>query len=512
MTFSAVRCSVWALLTIAASATVKLPIHRKQVVPGANSTVNGPLHFNDHWIPTGGYFLVIGIGSPAQPFEVLLDTGSSNLFVPRSNAPRCLTGNCPGGTFDESASSTFSLIDSAPDFYIRYGDGSEVYGNYSTDTVALGDAVLPGFTFAVANDIQVSPGEKEGAQYGILGVSFETDETNACHPGDNDDPNCTGYFVRPTIVGALQNQGYIQSRSYSLYLDSLSDQKGSILFGGVDTAKFSGDLVALATEVDHTGGSHNGSYREQNLRLTGFTANINGSSSQLLASNDSITAILDSGAAALSVPSAVYSAIYGALPVFDATDPESGQSTTVMYCSYASSATSFTAMLSDDTGTSVDITIPLSEVLTPLYKGGHNSTTPYTINGKPICNFGLSPSDESDGITVGDPLLRSAYVFYNLDQKTISIAQPVYGAGDSNIVAVGPGPMPALTGTGTSSPSPASSSAPSYPTGYNSTATSTGSYVGTATSTGVVQYTGAASKGGVEVGLALAAAFAAFVV
>jgi len=214
----------------------------------------------------------ITIGTPPQPFEVLLDTGSSNLFVPNADAAACLNFTCPAGSLDTADSSTFNLRTDLPIFKIEYVDGSTVVGNYSADTVSFGNATLSNFTFAIANQIQVSPSEgSQGAQYGIMGVSYDGQETDAC-PGEQE--GCPGGFEIPSVPDALYTQGYIGSRSYSLYLDTIEELKGSILFGGVDTAKFTGELVALATQRDISGDAQNGTYVGQDLRLVSVSTSL----------------------------------------------------------------------------------------------------------------------------------------------------------------------------------------------------------------------------------------------
>lgn len=63
-----------------------------------STTVLSPLHLNDKWIVSGGYFLDIDLGTLPQRLEVLLDTGSSDLFVPSAKASGCLDHHCPGGS------------------------------------------------------------------------------------------------------------------------------------------------------------------------------------------------------------------------------------------------------------------------------------------------------------------------------------------------------------------------------------------------------------------------------
>ena len=54
--------------------------------------------------------------------------------------------------------------------------------------------------------------------------------------------------VYPNIIDQLVDQGVINSRAYSLYLNDPNSDSGNILFGGVDSNKYSGDLIALPVQ------------------------------------------------------------------------------------------------------------------------------------------------------------------------------------------------------------------------------------------------------------------------
>merc|ERR1719163_1005699 len=79
------------------------------------------------------YFIDIDIGTPAQTFTVVPDTGSSNLWVYGSGCKSlvCRTHN----TFDGSKSSSYTKGTKA--FNITYGSGG-IKGTQSTDTAAFG--------------------------------------------------------------------------------------------------------------------------------------------------------------------------------------------------------------------------------------------------------------------------------------------------------------------------------------------------------------------------------------
>lgn len=251
----------------AASGVIKHTLRRRSGIRKAavssDEAVNSQLDFHTDWLDQGGYFITIDVGTPPQSFDVLVDTGSSDLFVPSATAANCLKGNCPGGAFAAADSSTYSLRAGAPQpFNISYVDTSQVVGNYSSDTVRVGDAALKSYTFGLADDIQVSPfqldanGNAIGAQYGIMGVNFVSGET------------AFPTFTDATVPLALKQQGYIDSQSYSLYLEDIEADDGHMIFGGIDTAKYHGELTTLGVAAQGRGQIVLGVSIDSSKRLT----------------------------------------------------------------------------------------------------------------------------------------------------------------------------------------------------------------------------------------------------
>jgi len=176
------------------------------------------------------YYGVVEIGTPPQSFEVIFDTGSSNLWVPKVGCTHCgLPFISHKSKYDESKSSTYES--DGADFEIQYGSGS-VKGFFSKDDVTLGDDI-------VINDVgfaEVTDAGGLGMAYsvgkfdGILGMGFTSISVGGV----------------PTIFEAAIKQNKVDQPIFSFYLGDNED--GELTFGGYDASKFEGDLEYVKLE------------------------------------------------------------------------------------------------------------------------------------------------------------------------------------------------------------------------------------------------------------------------
>lgn len=116
------------------------------------------------------YFGPITMGTPAQPFTVIFDTGSSNLWVPSKSCTNC---DAPGNVhkkFNSQKSSTFNdkTYQQGP-YHIQYGTGA-VTGSLYTESVTFGGSTLTQVPFlSVTESADPLP---QFAFDGILGLGF----------------------------------------------------------------------------------------------------------------------------------------------------------------------------------------------------------------------------------------------------------------------------------------------------------------------------------------------------
>jgi len=171
------------------------------------------------------YYGEIGIGSPQQPFTVIFDTGSSNLWVPSS---KCYLSLACYFHHRYKSSKSSSYKEDGTSFAIQYGTGS-MEGFLSQDDVTLGDLTVKGQVFAEATK---EPGLTFiAAKFdGILGLGFKEISVNR---------------VTPVWYNML-DQGLVKEPVFSFWLnrdESEGASGGELVLGGVDPAHFKGEHV-----------------------------------------------------------------------------------------------------------------------------------------------------------------------------------------------------------------------------------------------------------------------------
>jgi len=184
----------------------------------------------DHPVPVSNflnaqYFSDISIGTPPQQFKVVLDTGSSNLWVPSSecNSIACYLHS----KYDHSSSSTYKKNGSS--FEIRYGSG-ELSGFVSQDTLHIGDLKVENQDFAEATS---EPGLAFafGRFDGIMGLGYNTISVNG---------------IVPPFYNML-DQGLLDEPVFSFYLSDTNDEssESEAMFGGVNKDHYTGKLTKI---------------------------------------------------------------------------------------------------------------------------------------------------------------------------------------------------------------------------------------------------------------------------
>ena len=98
------------------------------------------------------YYGTVSIGSPPQSFQVIYDTGSSNLWVPEKGCVHCGYKWLHGGKNKYDKESSESFVEDGAEFKIQYGSGA-VEGVFAEETVTLAEDIeVTGQKFATIHD------------------------------------------------------------------------------------------------------------------------------------------------------------------------------------------------------------------------------------------------------------------------------------------------------------------------------------------------------------------------
>ena len=352
------------------------------------------------------------MGTPAQRLQLHIDTGSSDLWTNVADSSYCKsrTDPCYGGTYSANSSSTYKYLSSR--FNITYADGSGATGDYATDTLAIGGVTLQNLQFGI--------GYQSGSQEGILGIGYTSNEVQvSTYHGQ----------TYPNVPELMARNGIIQSNAYSLWLDDLEANTGSILFGGVDTDKYHGTLQTLPIQ------SERGVYAEFLITLTGVSFSNGGSSVSLNSGDTPVVVLLDSGSSLTYLPDDLTSALYKEVGA----TYDSEQQTAFVPCSLADNDSTI-----DFTFSSPVISVPMSEMVINVGTGTQDTFR----DGSPACVFGVAPAGLGGISVLGDTWIRSAYVVYDLANNEISLAQTNFNSTSRNILEIGTGAnsVPEATG------------------------------------------------------------------
>ena len=252
---------------------------------------------------------------------------------------------------------------------------------------------------------------------GVMGIGYPANEVAS-----------TQY---PSLLELMANQGLITTKAYSLYLDSITSSSGTILFGGVDTAKYTKPLIALPVAAT------SGTYTEFNIGLTGLNVTFSsGNTTSFTPSNYAIPVLLDSGTTMTYLPSTETSTLFTAL---NAVDDTQGSGKVYIDCGIR---TQYPRMTFNFAFSSVVIRVPVSELIFSTDISKH-PRLPFTD----ICGFGIHPSPTVGRNLLGDTFLRSAYVVYDLENNQIGLAQTSFDTRAENVVdfVKGSGVIPGAT-------------------------------------------------------------------
>ncbi|KAK8073648.1 candidapepsin-1 [Apiospora phragmitis] len=383
---------MWAQLALAAAGAVDTI----EVPRSENGFVSMPISYKSHDRPLMkrdednnvplfnisvlSYLIELTIGTPGQPVKVAIDTGSSELWV----NPNCKTSQSTAqyqecltnGEYDPDQSSTSTDLNSMNT--IPYGIGT-VEIEYYKDNVALPNSTIK------LKDIQVGAASRsQDLNEGILGLSFGGKAPTADLRYNN-------------FVDELVLQNVTDSRTFSVALGNQDASNGGvIIFGGIDTGKFTGKMTTVPV-LGPQGGENLYRVRRYWVQLKSIGSTMGGSSKKY--DNSATAIVIDTGSSLSTLPSGVVSSM-----VRDLNGQTDRQGNVIVPCP-SSSTTDNT--FDFDFG-AVPIRIP--------YRN-------FVIEAGPrTCILGVQAATSGGVMLLGDTFMRSAYVVFDQDNMQVGLA------------------------------------------------------------------------------------------
>ncbi|KAA8591140.1 pepsin A [Etheostoma spectabile] len=305
------------------------------------------------------YYGVISIGTPPQSFSVIFDTGSSNLWVP---SVYCSSQACQNhNKFNPQQSSTFKW--GSESLSIQYGTGS-MTGHLAIDTVEVGGISVANQVFGISQT--EAPFMANMVADGILGLAFQAIASDNVVP----------------VFDNMVSEGLVSQPMFSVFLSSQSEQGSEVVFGGVDSSHYTGQITWIPLS----------SATYWQIAMDSVT--ING---QTVACSGGCQAIIDTGTSLIVGPT---SDINNMNSWVGASTDQYGDAT--VNC--------------QNIGSMPEVTFTLNGIAFTIPASAYVSQTSYG------CNTGFGQGGSDQLWILGDVFIREYYAIFDSQAKQIGLA------------------------------------------------------------------------------------------
>lgn len=303
----------------------------------------------------------------------------------------------------------------------------------SDDLTMEGMLTIPNLTMGLVNDTSSYTG---GSSFmGVLAIGYN-DSTSDNFPD------------------LLVEQGLINTTAYSIWMDDEAATSGSLLFGAIDTSKFTGNLTRIQSSY---------SYIDMMVQVVGINATMTDASPVTITggTDDGSTSSSSSSSTGEDVP--IFTATYSPpdtlsiVPSVIATQIwtlvgayyQEDYGMALIGCSAASDTTvNITMQLGGQGANGPIITATMSDLVIPSSEWNFSSqaSSYYSDIDGDVCVFGVQNSSvlgytdsygyDSQAYSLGSTMLRRTYSVFDLANSEVAIAPVVFEASEaSNIVS-----------------------------------------------------------------------------
>ncbi|ETS77288.1 hypothetical protein PFICI_11162 [Pestalotiopsis fici W106-1] len=413
-----------------ASAQIRLPFSR-QSYPRQPSTqkrtVTAELFSAD-----SRYVVNATVGTPPQHVSFQLTLSSDQSWVP--DAQYCNTDSyysyyskyegCIGGSYNHNVSSTYVNGDEDDDtFYVYDLSDRYAYGKTMNETIGFAG----GQNVSNLNLGRASEADTWG---GVMALGY----------------NGT-YSYNPNILDRMLALGFINSTSYSLWVDQEDAETGHVLFGAIDTSAIDGTLKRFSVDRSHYDeSSYSWSYTNTfSASIVGLnsSSSSDGSFAPVISNTSALPLVtLDPTSSLSVVPEEVAHAIW------DLTGAHYDEllDIAIIPCSSRDTLTEELAIQLSSLDEGPVFNVPLSDLvmadnsLSDIIDYYYYYSTDEETDYSDYCLFGVQMTNDSsytysryeDNWVLGGGMLKRQYMVFDLANEDVAMAPIKFGGSDGS--------------------------------------------------------------------------------
>lgn len=266
----------------------RLALEEKYKISATNHRRESGFNLLTNQNADSSYFGSLAIGTPPVSYNVILDTGSSDLWLASDTPSSQVSQGIP--TFNPSASETFVSLNTS--FQIKYGTGS-ASGTLGMDRIQMAGFQVENQVFGVVSTF--ASNMLDAPVSGILGLGFQSIATSRAVPFWETLARSQGSLDEPVMAFHL-----------SRFVDDDSARNaefgGSFTIGTVNSSLYTGDIDYQDIP--------DGKVNYWTLELTGLTAQ----TTDIELPDDQSYAAIDTGTTLVGGPPDIIAQLYATIP------------------------------------------------------------------------------------------------------------------------------------------------------------------------------------------------------
>ncbi|KAM0330057.1 hypothetical protein ACHAQA_004228 [Verticillium albo-atrum] len=371
-----------------------------------------------------------------QTITGLFDTGSSDVIVPQKGSPICQN---PAQQCDNASASGFvtGAFD-APSGLARvnglalqatFVNGAEFNGDFAALDMGIGGQTVTGSTVGIFTNGSLPP---EAPLFPIFGVGpIQGEGVGPTRPQQGrklrrQAGNQANLYQN--LPAHMKDIGMINTNAFSVWTNDARAKTGSIIYGGIDTAKFEGQLQEVPIEATNDGTFPSFVIQFSSLSMETGGANPSNSSSPAngapgAATTTNLTpqeglpvSLMDTGAPTILLPAASMQLLATALGTTFTQQDGLG----LIDCQKLNRDTAMVFRFNND---AIAIRAPMDTLIVP------QELVRDAAPGQ--CVLPIFPGE--DTAVMGLPMLQSAYVVFDMENRRLMMAQAKFNVTESNI-------------------------------------------------------------------------------